>query len=117
MWGQHPTSLVSRNFKLGDDGNGLDFRSPRELDVVANAERRLRGLHPSVLAACRSREHFTEGDLCACHVFGFQGIQIGTHKAAEESCANVVGVTFCSRLSEIRPSLPLSRTGIVPYRS
>lgn len=42
MRGENLASEVSRDLKFGDDGHGLDFLGPRELDVASDAVRRLR---------------------------------------------------------------------------
>lgn len=92
---------MGRNLELGDDGDGLDLGGPWEFDVVADAMGRLGWLHPGVDTPCRCRENLAERDLDASHILGFQWVQIGADKSAVKSCSNIVGVAFCSQLSDI----------------
>lgn len=107
---QYPPGHMGRDFKLRDDGDGLDFGRPWKFDVVADAVRGLGRLHPSVNTSRRFGENLAEGNLRASHILGFQWVQIRADEPSEESRADIVGMAFCSRTSEIEiTELPAHR--------
>jgi hypothetical protein len=85
---------VRGDLEVGDDGDGLDLLGPGELDVVADAVRRVRGLLARVLAAGRRGEHLTKRDLCPGDVLGGQGLEVCSDEASVEGSADIVGVSL-----------------------
>lgn len=96
LGGKNLASLGGGNLELGDDGHGLDLGSPGELDVVADAVGRRRGLDAGVDTAGGGGKDLAEGDLSAGGLFGGEGLEVGADEATEEGGADVVGVTLCS---------------------
>lgn len=70
------------NLEIRDDGNSLDLLGPRELDMVADSMRRVRGLLSSILSSGGRRKNLTERNFCTSNVFGGQGFEVGSDEAA-----------------------------------
>lgn len=99
LGGKNLAGLGGGNLEFGNDGHGLDFGSPGELDVVADAVGRRRGLDARVDTAGGGGEDLTEGNLSAGGLLGGEGLEVGADKATEEGGADVVGVALCKFLS------------------
>jgi len=85
---------VRRHHKVRDDGHGLDLLGPRKLDVVADADGRLRRLLARVDAAGRRRQDLAQGNLDASHVLGLQGHQVRADEATKQRRADIVGMSL-----------------------
>ena len=66
---QNLTSPGCRYLEFWDDGDCLDLLGPGELDVMTNADWRLRGPLAGIFSASRGREDFAEWDLDPGHIF------------------------------------------------
>jgi hypothetical protein len=87
--------LCGRDLELRDDGNSLDLLAPRELDVLADVERRLRGDLAGIYTACRGRENLAQWNLYPGDILGGKRVQVGADKSSKEGGTNVVRVALC----------------------
>jgi hypothetical protein len=82
------------DFKLRNDGDGLDLGGPRELDVVADAVWWRRRLRPGVDTAGWRRKHLAQGYLHARYILRGQRLKVRANEATEECSTDVIRVTL-----------------------
>lgn len=90
---------MGRYHKVRDDGHGLDLARPRELDVVANAVRRLWRPLACVDTACWSGQDLTKRYLGSRNILGLQRLQVSSNKASEQRGTDIVRVPLCELVS------------------
>lgn len=90
MRGQNLACLGRRHLELGNDGNSLDLLAPRELDMVADAVRWLRGSLSGIHTSCRRREDLSQRNFDSGDVLRGKRLQVCPNEASEEGSADVV---------------------------
>lgn len=93
LW-KHLTGSVCWDLEVRDNSNGLDFLTPRELDVMTNSEWRRRGLLSGILTSSRCGEDFTDGDFSAGNILGSQRLQVGSNKSSVQGSSDIVGMSL-----------------------
>jgi hypothetical protein len=82
------------NLEIRDDGNSLDLLGPRELDMVTDSVRRVRGLLSSILSSSWRRKNLTKRNFCTSNVFGGQGLEVGSDETSVEGSTDIVRMSL-----------------------